>query len=713
MGAGRKTETYHTPANFNYVASAAPGSNSMYHGFRNLHKSDLGGVIFGCKNNTMQECLTKQLFGLPSTHYSYIRNIDAGLPLFLFNYSDRTMHGIFKAAGSGEMNIDPYAWSDDGTVKTPYPAQVRILTKTSCLPLSEDQFKKVIGDNYYTPSHFWFELDHAQTKKLISFFKPSNQGYAPISIPASHNIPSTTLSNAQPNISYRQTLLKHLNPSNLASAPPSGKWGSNEAISSNKEVKDHWEMQDTWANKVEGKENYWEVQDTLVNKVELKENCNNDTESGHDAVNNKNYLGFGLTQVDVASESGFDEQTVLNKLRALASERVAMIGCTSENLGNELALDADPKIEVAGEPSVISHTQLTQSNGNHELIAILKEQVFRITGLQKKQVESDNKIKWLEDIDNQSRRKIFQLESRLEKLEQMLGISAEYMFESSKLIYLVGGFNSLDWLTSFDAFVPSKDRLMPLKRMSIARAYTSVATLGEVIFVFGGGDGNSWSDIVECYKRSTNEWIQCPPLSCSKGSLAGITLGGKIFAIGGGDGENCFSSVEILDPSVEKWVYGESMNEKRFAPAAIDFKGAIYTVGGYDGKSYLSSAERYDPREGYWARLPSMTERRGCLSLANVNEKLYAVGGYDGAKMVSSVEIFDPRLPAWVPGMSMQKARGYAASAVINDTLYMMGGLSNGDEVTEIVECFDQSNGWYAPGFTSIGRRCFFSAVVM
>lgn len=57
-------------------------------------------------------------------HYSYIRNIDPGLPLFLFNYSDRQMHGIFEAAGPGQTNIDPYAWSDDGTARTPYPAQV-------------------------------------------------------------------------------------------------------------------------------------------------------------------------------------------------------------------------------------------------------------------------------------------------------------------------------------------------------------------------------------------------------------------------------------------------------------------------------------------------------------------------------------------------------------------------------------------------------------
>lgn len=37
-----------------------------------------------------------------------------------------------------------------------------------CQPLLENQFKPIITDNYYGPSHFWFELDHAQTNKLIS-----------------------------------------------------------------------------------------------------------------------------------------------------------------------------------------------------------------------------------------------------------------------------------------------------------------------------------------------------------------------------------------------------------------------------------------------------------------------------------------------------------------------------------------------------------------
>lgn len=44
-----------------------------------------------------------------------------------------------------------------------------------CQPLSEEQFKPILADNYsdHEPSHFWFELDQAQTDKLISLFSAS------------------------------------------------------------------------------------------------------------------------------------------------------------------------------------------------------------------------------------------------------------------------------------------------------------------------------------------------------------------------------------------------------------------------------------------------------------------------------------------------------------------------------------------------------------
>ncbi|CAM8910312.1 unnamed protein product [Rhodiola kirilowii] len=137
---------------------------------RNMSSGELSGVIFGCKHSTIQECFDKQLFGLPSLHFVYIRHIKPGLPLFLFNYSDRRLHGIFEAKCAGQMNIDRYAWSSESEDTTPFPAQVRFQIKTRCQPLSEDQFKPLISTNYFEEKYFWNELDSVQTKNLIGLF---------------------------------------------------------------------------------------------------------------------------------------------------------------------------------------------------------------------------------------------------------------------------------------------------------------------------------------------------------------------------------------------------------------------------------------------------------------------------------------------------------------------------------------------------------------
>ncbi|MBA0819491.1 hypothetical protein Gohar_022068, partial [Gossypium harknessii] len=72
----------------------------------------VGGYIFVCNNDTMEENLRRQLFGLPPRYRDSVRAITPGLPLFLYNYSTHQLHGVFEAASFGGTNIDPTAWED-------------------------------------------------------------------------------------------------------------------------------------------------------------------------------------------------------------------------------------------------------------------------------------------------------------------------------------------------------------------------------------------------------------------------------------------------------------------------------------------------------------------------------------------------------------------------------------------------------------------------
>ncbi|KAJ4978262.1 hypothetical protein NE237_009042 [Protea cynaroides] len=674
MEARRKSQTF--TLGDRPPSSLATTNNSAT--ARNLKKEDLGGVVFGCKNNTMKECLSKQIFGLPSMHFSYVRKIEQGLPLFLFNYSDRKLHGVYEAAGPGQMNINPYGWTENGSDRTPYPAQVRICVRMQCQPLLEDQFSQILMDNYYSEYHFWFELDHAQTRALVKSFSSS-----PVSATAiRQHVPSVrTLFKAVP---YHET---------------------------KKEVDNRSAV--------------------LVEDLDWSDQPSMDVRSLGGSQPLGAYSGTGIEDEE--------ESKVYLKLQEIALERqrsncppvISPASVSGPSVVNDVQMDiggdsigpsfsADKNVEITDDSSHRESVIDKLKREMEEVKNFCAEQLKKSSALEKKLVESETRSQHLND--------------RVKKLELKLGFSSGSFDERSEgssdcqsmselvdevcsvadaSILVVGGYNGVSWLADLDSYSPSQDVMRSLKPMSSVRSYASAAALSGNFYIFGGGNGSSWYDTVEQYNPMSNEWTSCPPLIERKGSLAGATLDNKIYAIGGGNGVECFWEVEMFDPALGRWVPTRSMLQKRFAPAATELNGVLYAVGGYDGRDYLKTAERFDPREVSWTRLPSMNTRRGCHSLAILDEKLYALGGYDGSEMVSSVEVFDPRMGSWLTGDPMNQPRGYAAAAFIGKSLYLIGGVYHGVKILDTVERYTPGNGWEVTNLKGIGKRCFFSAIVL
>ncbi|KAM3713305.1 hypothetical protein ACB098_01G247400 [Castanea mollissima] len=126
----------------------------------------LGGYIFVCNNDTMQEDLKRQLFGLPPRYRDSVRAITPGLPLFLYNYTTHQLHGIFEATSFGGSNIDPTAWEDKKCKgESRFPAQVRIRVRKICKALEEDAFRPVL--HHYDGPKFRLELSVPETLDLL------------------------------------------------------------------------------------------------------------------------------------------------------------------------------------------------------------------------------------------------------------------------------------------------------------------------------------------------------------------------------------------------------------------------------------------------------------------------------------------------------------------------------------------------------------------
>ncbi|KAL2331047.1 hypothetical protein Fmac_018628 [Flemingia macrophylla] len=125
------------------------------------------GAIFMSNRSTFKECLEKRLLGLPGSFCSFVRCVKAGMILFLFEFEERKLYGIFEAISDGGFNIVPHAYISSGRK---FPAQVKFTTIWNCDPLFKDEFRDALQDNYFDTYKFNFGLSKDQIQSLLWLF---------------------------------------------------------------------------------------------------------------------------------------------------------------------------------------------------------------------------------------------------------------------------------------------------------------------------------------------------------------------------------------------------------------------------------------------------------------------------------------------------------------------------------------------------------------
>lgn len=134
--------------------------------------------------------------------------------------------------------------------------------KTQCFPVPESQFQSVISGNYYRPRHFFFELDHEQTRALISLFKPVPVHDVPDKWDPSRSLQSQTVEGyVNPGHAKPESYIKDLNPFDVSSeshcidpyklVDPDGEYasGSRTSTSHLDEESSNWDDLDDVATK--------------------------------------------------------------------------------------------------------------------------------------------------------------------------------------------------------------------------------------------------------------------------------------------------------------------------------------------------------------------------------------------------------------------------------------------------------------------------------
>ncbi len=255
------------------------------------------------------------------------------------------------------------------------------------------------------------------------------------------------------------------------------------------------------------------------------------------------------------------------------------------------------------------------------------------------------------------------------------------------LIYVMGGYNNTDELTTVEAYNPATNTWTTKAEMPQKTRGAAVAKGTDGIIYVIGGYVSTWINTVQAYNTTSNTWTTKTSIPISVW-MAGATTGldGRIYVIGG---ENAETKTQIYTPSTDTWTSGLDMTTGRTELGVIrGADGLIYAIGGESG-SALSVVEAYNPTANTWATKASMPSPRLEFGVAvGLDGKIYVVGGGTSygnnlGPFFNDVYIYDHATNTWsVPGWPESKMptarKEFSVAMDMNGRLYAIGG-ANGE----------------------------------
>ncbi|XVF47402.1 hypothetical protein PTKIN_Ptkin03bG0106200 [Pterospermum kingtungense] len=720
MGAGRKmqTLTLSEKTQQRFTVNCRPTA-------RNLKKSDLAGVIFGCRHITFRECFSKKLFGLPAPHYSYVKNIEPGLPLFLFNYSDRKLHGIFEAASSGKLDLNSRAWTTDGSETTPYPAQVKFQIRMQCEPLLEDQFQHIIAENYYEPMLFWFELDQAQTKKLVSMFSSS-----PI-------ITSTSLSKRTAKMGAQ---LKELRAPKTKQECDTGERSAVKLGISNMN-----------AANMGGS-----TLDPTVKRSYSSAVRNVNNLDAHTTYSNVGWFTWedSGTREGQLIPSSIDNQVASNNKQNTVDQKLncntsysCVMRCPQKKWSalfkEETCSDVIKEAEVFNPPaSEVSHAHLDLFTGDWESLC-LPDSLDESSVVAKAALDLEDFGEYGEVVSLKTNRETFRSSLVTEPSSSNLQscsfeiLPIAVVGEESKYFQLEASEGNLplsdkfqkEWSSSCGSLgveeerhnleVPGEENPLELSGNDIL----DKPSLDCSSFPFVSGDVVSTNYQLQDAIQSTNlSFLEVALASEINSSSIHPTEAKLLFEVGELklslfkevqkvkylEKKLVESSLEIQQlkercrmletRSVVRCDEADDFKEEQFQ--SVDgqpgpaFDGSICIVGGFNGCSWLSALDIYSSSQDLMRTWTSMSFVRSYASAAKFCGEFYILGGVDGNLCVclSKVESYNPVSDQWTSHPPLKQKKGSFSVLPLDDTMFFFGG-GNGVECVSEVEMFDPNIG--------------------
>ncbi|KAH0759559.1 hypothetical protein KY290_023052 [Solanum tuberosum] len=470
-------------------------------------------------------------------------------------------------------------------------------------------FRQIIKDNYFKQNHFWFELDHTQSSKLIS--QLSSLAYAPSSTP------------------HYPELWRSL----IQSSPANNKRAENRSSEPQKLKNKPSSSIDSQAALDEKSFIYMKLKEIALDREwpalsrngHAEENTNEGISYNDARIDQAGFMEPQLPGEEKNEEGNCDlagyppfvaqllkEVKELNAFKEQHSQKMTGLEKKLANAQEEIKL-------LKGRCLMLESTNPSRTHDSENVVEsddiVCDESIILAGGF-----DGNN---WLSALDLYS-----PLTDIFKPLRPMSSFWSYFAIANlSREVYVFGGKFKKLWDNTVESYNPANDMWTVHSNLKKRNSNLSGATLKDKIFAMGGGNGTEYFAEVEMYDPQVGQWIPSRSMWQKRFSLAATELNGALYAVGGFDGDKYLATAERFDPREHAWTKIESMSTKRAYHALVPLGGKLYALGGSDGSQMMPSVEIYDPRRGTWMIGEPMNYSRGYVTAAALKESIYVIGG--------------------------------------------------------------------------------------
>jgi N-acetylneuraminic acid mutarotase len=258
------------------------------------------------------------------------------------------------------------------------------------------------------------------------------------------------------------------------------------------------------------------------------------------------------------------------------------------------------------------------------------------------------------------------------------------------LIYVIGGFDGVNDLSSGEVYDPVADTWDFIESMPTPRSQCDLAVVDGKIYVIGGTSNFPYptSTLLE-YDPTMDSWTVKSDMPTPRRLLSASVIDDQIYVMGGIDSsETYLSTVELYNPATDSWTTKTRMNFAKSSMTSSVINGRIYVLGGFEYGVPASTIEEYDPSTDTWGIIPTTITPRNLFTSAVFDDKIYAIGGgaIPNVGISDLVEEINPKTSSVEIRASMPTARAALASVITEGKIYVIGGRTADDNISNILE---------------------------